>query len=154
MSTQVSIEQIKRVRKQTSAGVMEVKHALEESGGDEEAAKKLLSEWGAARAESKLGREVSQGQVYSYIHGDGRMGVLLEVNCETDFVAKTGDFQKLCKELALQVASMNPQNVEELLGQEYVRDGSRRVEELVKEVGGKTGENIKVKRFVRYELGE
>ena len=95
---------------------------------------------------------MKSGRVYAYIHSTGRVGAMVEVACETDFVAKTDDFGALCKEVALQVASMNPADVEELMKQDYIRDGSKKIEDLVKALIGRTGENIKVIRFVRFAL--
>lgn len=154
MRIQISIDQIKKLREQTGAGVMDAKRALGETGGDFDRAVETLKERGLARAEKRSDREVAQGAIFAYIHAGGKVGVLLEVNCETDFVARTEEFKKLCQELAMQIAAMSPSNVEELLVQEYIRDVGKKVEELVKEVIAKTGENIVVRRFTRYKLGE
>ncbi|MBM4401692.1 MAG: translation elongation factor Ts [Candidatus Cloacimonetes bacterium] len=154
MASDISIDQIKELREQTGAGVMDAKRALQETAGDFEAAVALIKEKGLARAEKRVGREAAQGLVSSYIHVNGKVGVLLEVNCETDFVGRTEEFKKICRELAMQIAAMNPSSVEELLIQEYIRDASKTVDDLVKEAIAKTGENIIVKRFARYELGE
>lgn len=159
----ITIEQIKKLRRETQAPVMEVKRALEEAGGNETAAKKLLAERALVRAEKKKGRKAGEGRVFSYIHPDGgpsgtqihpggKVGVLLELRCETDFVAKNELFQNLGKELTMQTASMNPKDVKELLKQEYIRDQTKTVGDLVGEVAGTVGENIKVARFIRYEI--
>lgn len=147
------LEDIKKLREKTGAGVMDVKKALEECGGDVKQAEKMIAAKGIAKAEKKQDREAKSGLIYGYTH-QGRIGVLVEVNCETDFVAKNPEFESLCKEIALQVASMDPGDVEELLGQDYVRDGSKKVGELVTGLVGKIGEKMQVRRFVRFELGE
>lgn len=131
---------------------MECRQALEASDGDEKKALLWLKQKGLDRAAKKAEREVKTGLVESYTH-NGRVGVLVEVLCETDFVARNEAFQKLVHELTLQIASMNPKNVEELLEQEYIRDPQKKVEDLVKEVIAKTGENVVVRRFHRLELG-
>jgi elongation factor Ts len=161
-----SMDNIKRLREDTGAGIMDCKRALEDASGDIEKAKGLLRERGIARAEGRAGRQAGQGLVHSYIHG-GRVGALVEVNCETDFVARTEDFQQLVHEIAMQVASMNPRAVSRedlpegeeadgasLLDQPYIRDNHRTIRDLIQETIAKTGENIKVNRFVRFELGQ
>jgi elongation factor Ts len=150
----VDIETIKKIRETTGAGVMDVKKALEESGGDEEKALKLIRKRGLAKAAKVADREAAEGMIVSYVHHGGKIAVLLELNCQTDFVARTEEFQKLGNELAMQVASMEPKTVDKLLKQEYIRDPSKKIEELIAETVAKTGEKIEVKRFVRWELGE
>ena len=165
----VTTADIKSLREETGAGIMDCKRALEEADGDHAAAKKLLDAQGLAKAEKRADREASQGLVHSYIHGNGRVGVLVEVNCETDFVARTDEFQHLVHEIALHVAGMSPEFVSEadlpedyagnpaetvLLSQPFVRDPSLTVAELVKQSIAKTGENIVVRRFCRYERGQ
>ncbi len=146
------MEKIKQLRENTGAGVMDAKKALEESGGDMKKAEEIIAAKGIVKAEKKADREVKSGLVYGYTH-QGRVGVLVEVSCETDFVAKNPEFEALCKEIALQVASMEPKDVEELLEQDYIRDGSKKIKDLVTNLIGKIGENIQVRRFVRFELG-
>lgn len=146
------MEKIKQLREKTGAGVMDAKKALEESGGDMKKAEEIIAAKGIVKAEKKADREVKSGLVYGYTH-QGRVGVLVEVSCETDFVAKNPEFEALCKEIALQVASMEPKDVEELLEQDYIRDGSKKIKDLVTSLIGKIGENIQVRRFVRFELG-
>ena len=146
------IDQIKKLRKETQAPVMEVKRALEEAGGDEAAAKKILAEKALVRAEKKKGREAGNGYLFSYIHSNGKIGVLLELRCETDFVAKNELFQKLGKELTMQIASMNPKDVAELLEKEYIRDQTKTVADLVNEAVGTVVEKIEVARFIRYDI--
>lgn len=133
---------------------MAARKALEESNGDLEKAKQVIYQAGLAKAEKKSDREVKSGFIYSYIHGNNKVGVLLELNCETDFVAKTDDFSHLAKEISMQVASMNPESTEALLGQDYIRDSSQTIKDLIDSVIGKLGENISLRRFTRYELGE
>src|SRR5882762_5474349 len=185
-------------RARTGAGMMDCKKALEETGGDLEKAIDLLRKKGAAKADKRAGREASEGWIGSYVHFDGSVAVLVEVNCETDFVARTDDFQALAKDVAVHIAATNPLTVriedlpadvmererkvyesqvaeqkkpenirakivdgmmrkfyEErvLLEQKFVKDDKRTVGELVKELSGKTGEKVEVRRFVRFELG-
>lgn len=146
------MEKIKQLREKTGAGVMDAKKALENANGDMAKAEEIIRQKGLAKAASKGEREVKSGVVYSYSH-QNRIGVLVELNCETDFVAKNEEFVNLAKEIAMQIASMNPESVEELLGQEYIRDGSQKIEDLVKALIGKIGENMQIRRFVRFELG-
>lgn len=150
---EIKIEDIKLLREQTGAGIADCREALKQSSGDLEKAKQWLKKKGLDKASSKAEREVKAGLVEVYSHG-GKVGVLVEVLCETDFVARTGDFKNLAHELSLQIASMNPSSVEDLLSQEYIRDNSLTVEELIKSVIGKVGENIQVGRFERIALGE
>lgn len=148
-----SIKDIKKLREVTGAGIADCKEALSLSDGDMEKAKAWLKKKGLDKAGAKSGREVKAGMVATYSHG-GKIGVLVELLCETDFVAKTDDFKNLAHELVLQVASMNPESVEELLLQEYIRDNTQTVGDLIKGVVGKLGENIQVGRFERIALGE
>lgn len=143
--------EIQKLREITGAGVMTCKKALEDAGGDIKKAITLIREWGIARAEEREGREARAGVIDAYVHND-RVGVLLELNCETDFVARSDVFRELVHNLAMQVAAMSPKDTEELLAQPYVRDEKITVDDLIKEVILKTGENIKVGRFTRYEL--
>ncbi|GMU57587.1 MAG: hypothetical protein AMXMBFR33_67330 [Candidatus Xenobia bacterium] len=192
-------ENVKELRARTGAGIMDCREALDKNEGNLDQAADWLRQKGIAKAEKKATRATSEGQVASYIHPGGKLGVLIEVNCETDFVAKTEDFQKLCVELAMQVAAMSPLYVKRedvpqdliakeqagyrqavleegkpehmadkiaagkvekyfeqqcLLEQPYMRDQSKKVMDLVKETIAKTGENIQVKRFARFVLGE
>lgn len=146
------IELLKKLREETAASIADVKSALEEAQGDYEKAKALLKKRGAEIAEKKAERETSQGVVEAYVHGNGKIGVLVKLSCETDFVARTDEFKKLAHEIAMQVSAMNPKNVDSLLKQEYIRDPKLTIADLVKEVVGKTGENIKVAEFSRIEL--
>ena len=194
----ITAETVKTLREKSGAGVMECKRALEETGGDIEKAAAILKERGQAAAAKRAGRDAKEGLIASYIHTGGKIGVLIEVNCETDFVARTDEFQRLVRDLAIQVAGLRPvwTSVEsipaaeleakrtELMAGDMVqgkpeavraqivdgqlkkwfgevvlleqpfRDQDRTVGQLVVEAIAKTGENIKVRRFVRFELGE
>lgn len=194
----ISMESVKTLRERTGAGVLDCKKALEEAAGDLEKAIVLLRQAGIAAAAKRAGRATAQGVISSYIHAGGRIGVLVELNCETDFVARTEDFQRLAKELAMQVAAEDPQFIARedvpdpilekeqsiyraqaqkegkpeqvvekivagklvnfyrqvcLLDQPYIRDDAKTVGDLVKEAAGRIGENIVVRRFVRFQLG-
>ena len=133
---------------------MDAKKALEEAKGDIKKAEEIIAAKGLLKAASKSERAVGSGRVFSYIHQTGRIGAMVELACETDFVAKTVEFEALCKEIAMQAASMNPADIEELMHQEYIRDGSKTIEDLLKALIAKTGENMKIVRFVRFGLGE
>ena len=147
-----SLQQIKELRERTGISIIECQKALQEADGDTEKARALLREWGKEVAAKKQAREVGEGVVDSYIHATGKVGVLIDVGCETDFVAKSADFKNLVHELAMQIASMNPENVEELLDQSYIKDSSKSIKDLLTEVIAKIGENIVVQRFERFEI--
>ena len=192
-----TIEKIKQLREETAAGMMDVKRALEESDGDLNDARRVLRERGQAIAAKKSTRETHEGLIESYIHFNGRVGVLVEVNCETDFVARTPEFKEFARNVALHVASMDPLAVSEedipqaavdeersiaerqaqetgkpekiqerivegrvnkfvkesaLLTQDYVKEPDKTVGDLLTETIQKVGENVVVRRFVRYEL--
>ncbi len=150
----IDVTKIKQLREKTSAGISECREALDKTNGNLVKAATWLKEQGITKASKKADRETKQGLVESYVHANGKIGVLVEVNCETDFVARTQDFKNLCHELALQISAMSPKNVKILLEQPYIRDQQLTVEQLVKSVIGKLGENIKINRFSRLELGE
>jgi len=195
----ITAQAVKELRERTGAGMMECKSALTEANGDMEAAIDLLRAKGAAKAAKRAAREASEGAVGSYIHMGGKIGVLVEVNCETDFVARNDEFQKLVRDIAMHVAAANPVSIRRedvpqevadrersvyreqmkesgkpeqiwdkivdgkmekffaestLLEQPYVKNPDQTVGQLVQEVSGKTGENIVVRRFVRYSLGD
>lgn len=147
-----SLDDLKKLRSETSAGVSDCRQALEDAGGNFGKAKKLLTERGLEKAAKKEGKETSQGIVESYIHAGGKVGVLVELRCETDFVARTDEFKHLAHELCLQIAAMTPKDVKELLKSEYIRDASQPIEQLIKSTIAKVGENITVARFVRLAL--
>lgn len=192
----MSNDLIKELREQTGAGIMDVKEALEEAGGERDAAIEVLRKKGLAKQAKKADRVANEGLVESYIHAGGRIGVLLEINCETDFVARTEDFKNLAKEIALHIAASNPlyisadevpaeviekekeiykeqagdksadvmekmlegkiaKYLEEvcLLNQPFVKDADKTIGELLGEATGKMGENIVVRRFARFMLG-
>jgi elongation factor Ts len=195
---EISVESVKKLREQTGAGVLDCKKALAECGCDIEKAVIMLREKGIASAAKRMGRATANGIVSAYIHAGGRIGVLVEMNCETDFVARTDDFQNLAREIAMHVAAEDPRYIgrEEvpaeileqeksifrnqalgegkpekvvekivegklatfykqacLLDQPYVRDDSKTIGDLIKEVMGRLGENIVLRRFVRFQLG-
>lgn len=149
----VAVDDIKKLRGETGAGIADCRQALEEAEGDLARARDVLRQKGLEKAGSKIGREVKAGLIEVYSHG-GRVGVVFELLCETDFVAKTEDFKTLAHELALQVASMKPASATELLEQEYIRDGSQTIADLIRSMMAKVGENIQVGRFERIALGE
>jgi elongation factor Ts len=194
-----SLAQVKELRERTGAGIVECQKALNETAGDTEKAIVLLREKGLAAAAKKAGRAAAQGTVGAYIHGGGKIGVLVEVNCETDFVARTEEFQRLVKDIAMQIAAANPRYVRReevsegerereraiyraqtaqsgkpaavmerivegklekfyseacLLEQPFIRDPGKTVEQLVKDAVSRTGENIVVRRFSRFQIGE
>jgi elongation factor Ts len=165
-----SADDVKRLRELTGAGVMDCKRALDEAGGDLEKAATILKERGIAKAEKKAGRETGQGLIEAYIHAGGRIGVLVEVNCETDFVARTDTFKTLAHDIALQIAGISttlavtedelPEGAEGppeetvLMKQSFIKNPSQTIEQLVKEAIAQTGENIRIRRFTRYELGQ
>jgi elongation factor Ts len=175
----ISADQVKTLRERTGAGIMECKRALEESGGDMDRAADHLRQQGLAKAEKKAGRAALQGLVEPYVHGGGRIGAIVEVNCETDFVARTPEFRELAHDLAMQVAALSPRYVSEeeipdeafaaleseygdrkkamesvsLLDQKFIKDQSTSVRDLIKDRIAKVGENIVVRRFARFEVG-
>ncbi len=195
----ITAQQVQELRRQTGAGMMDCKRALEETAGDTEQAAVLLRKQGQARADARMSRAASEGVIASYIHAGGRIGVLVEVNCETDFVARTDEFQELARNIAMHIAAEQPRWVQAedipeditsqeqeiyralalkegkpeavvekivegrmrkycqetcLLEQAYIRDDQKTVSEIVKEARATLGENIIVRRFVRFQLGE
>jgi elongation factor Ts len=165
----VTAEMVKQLREETGAGVMECKKALVEANGDINKAKETLRQSGLARAEKKSSRVAAQGLIEPYIHGNGRIGVLIELNCESDFVARTEAFRALAHDIAMQVAATSPKYVgvgdvpaeetapkEEicLLAQPFIKNPGQTIDQLIKEKIGTIGENIVLRRFTRFELGE
>ena len=142
----MSLDLIKKLREETGAGIADCKEALKESGNDLEKAKIYLKQKGFEKGSSKGDREVKAGIVDVYSH-NGKVGVLVELLCETDFVARTDDFKTLAHELSLQIASMNPSSVEKLYKQEYIRDNALTIDQLIKQTSGKLGENIQINKF-------
>lgn len=149
---QIDLKTLKKLRDETSASIADCRQAIDESGGDYKKALEWLKKRAIAKAEKKADRETGEGMIEAYIHQGGRVGVLVEILCETDFVAKTDEFKHLAREVAMQIAAMNPENVDELLQEAYIRDSSQTIEKLIKGVIGKLGENIAIKKFVRFEL--
>lgn len=147
-------QEVAKLRTETGAGVMECKKALQDAGGDYEKAKSLIKERGLARAAKKSDREANQGVVESYIHGGGRIGALVELSSETDFVARNDDFRDLARNIAMQVAAMEPTDVDELLKQPYIKDAGKTIGDLVTALAASTGENVQVRRIARFELGK
>jgi elongation factor Ts len=199
MTMEISAEKVKELRQRTGIGVMDCKEALAECEGDIEKAIAALRKKGAARAQAKMDREASQGLVHAYIHAEGRIGVLVEVNCESDFVARNDEFKELAKNIAMQIAAANPRYVSSadipaaeleqekdiiraqlqdtkkppqiidkivegklkkyyqevcLLDQPFIRDDKQTVQQVITAAIAKFGENIKVRRFARFELGQ
>ncbi len=195
----VTAEQVKELREKTGAGIMDCKKALAEADGDVDKAIEILRKKGMATAQKKVGRETKEGLVEAYIHPGSRLGVLVEINCETDFVARTDDFKQLAKNIAMQIAAANPLVVRRedlspevieheleiyrtqarnegkpdhiveriaegrlqkfyqeavLLEQPYIRDTDKTVKDILNEAIAKLGENIVIRRFVRFQLGE
>ncbi|MFH2019669.1 MAG: elongation factor Ts [bacterium] len=140
----ITAAEVKKLREATGAGIMDAKRALEEAQGEMKKAKEIIKAKGIVRAEKKAERETGVEHVFSYVHFNGRTGSLVKLACETDFVAKTEDFQKLGKEIAMQIASMAPKSVSELLKQDYLRSPGQTIKSLIQEVSGKTGENVRI----------
>lgn len=147
----ITIEQIKQLREETGVSVSECKKALQESGGDAQKAKEILKKLGKELAERRSEKTASQGIVDSYIHANKKVGVLIKLQCETDFVAKSSDFQKLSHELCLQIAAVDPAEIP-LFEQLWIKDPSKTVKNLIEEYIAKLGENILLKEYVRYEF--
>ena len=169
MAVQITTAAIRQLRDKTGAGVMDVKRALESSGGDMEVAEVSLREKGLAAALKRAGKLASEGVVNAYIHQGGRIGAMVELNCETDFVARTDEFQNAAHNIAMQVAAMAPNFVDHenvpsdlndvtddqlLMEQDYIRDPSVKVRDLIMQLSAKTGEKVQISRFTRFELGQ
>ena len=151
---ELNVKDIKNLREETGAGVLEVKQALENSLGDYAKAKEELMKKVGSKAAKKSDRVTKDGLIFAYLHAGGRVGTLIYMACETDFVAKTADFQKLCKEVAMQAATGDYNSVEELLNDEYIREPSKKISDLLNETTAKVGEKIELKKFVKYFVGE
>jgi elongation factor Ts len=145
---------IKKLREETGAGMMDCKKALEEAKGNYDEAVEVVKQRGLAKADKKADRETKEGYIASYVHANNKVAALVEILCETDYVARNEDFQRMAKDVAMHVVAMNPENVEALLADDFVKDPSMTVEKLVKSVSGKIGEKFVVNRFSRYEVGE
>ena len=158
---------VKSLREETNAGVMDCKKALEEANGDLITAISLLREKGIASVAKKTDRATNEGIIESYIHGNSKVGAMVELVCETDFVARMEEFKELAHNIAMQIAAMNPQYLDEseieeksntndellLMKQAFIKDSSKNISDLVTDLASKVGENIKVRRFSRFELG-
>lgn len=147
-----NFELVKTLREKTGVSIGECNKALKESGGDLEKAIEILKSHGASVAEKKASRETKSGIIETYTHGGGRIGVILELLCETDFVAKNDQFKELAHDIALHIAATSPSSNEELLDSPFIRDESKTIDSVVKEAIGIIGENISIGRFTRYEL--
>lgn len=146
------IKKLKQLREETEISFSLCKKALEESKNNIEAAKKLLNKWGIAKAKDKSSRNTQAGIIFSYVHHNKKVASLIQLACETDFVSGNKDFQALGQELAMQVASIRAETNQELLNQEYIRDPSKKISDLIKEAVLKFGENIKVVKFIRWSV--
>ena len=148
----VDVNLIKTLREKTGAGIADCREVLEESKGDIKKAEELLKARGFEKAAKKGDRATNAGLIDSYVH-NGRVGSMVELMCETDFVARTDEFKELAHEISMQVAAMNPKDVASLLKQEYIRDSSKTISDLVTSAIATMGENIKIARFSRFEVG-
>lgn len=148
----IDLKMVKKLRQETGIGIMNCRLAFVEAKGNYSKALQLLKKKQARIAEKKSDRETKAGLVEAYIHADGRIGALVKLSCETDFVSRNKEFKKLAHELAMQVAAMDPKNVSQLLKQVYIRDPEKKVSDLIKEAIGKLKENIKVDEILRSEV--
>ena len=149
---EITAADVAKLRELTGAGMMDAKKALVETAGDLEKAADVLRKSGIIKAGKKAERATNEGRVHAYIHGGGKVGTLVEVLCETDFVARTAAFIELCNDLAMHIAAAAPESVDDLLKQPYVRDEAITIENYMKSVIAKVGENIKVGKFTRYQI--
>ena len=148
-----STSDIKNLRQETGAGMMDCKRCLDEAKGDYQKAKQLVYKRGVAKAEKKQDRETKEGYIASYVHTNYKTASLVEILCETDFVARNDDFRVMAKDVAMHIVAMNPSNIEELLSQDFIKNPDISVEELIKRTSGKIGEKFVVNRFIRYQVG-
>jgi elongation factor Ts len=146
------VKKLKQLRKDSGISFSLCKKALEEGKNNLDNAKKLLNKWGVAKAQDKLSRNTKVGIIFSYIHHNKKIASLIELACETDFVSENKEFQNLGQELAMQIASLRAETPEELLNQEYIRDPSKKISDLIKEAVLKFGENIKIIKFIRWSI--
>lgn len=166
---EITTEQIKALREESGAGIMECRNALKEAEGDKAKALEILRKRGAIHAQKTAGRVTKQGLITAYIHAGGRIGAMVELNCETDFVARTDEFKELAYNIAMQVAAMSPEYISKdecptgveidfqnacLLLQPYIKDPTRTIQDIINDLIAKTGENIRIGRFIRFELGK
>ncbi len=150
----IDIKKLKTLRRKTDISLAMCKKALEQSKNDIKKAEEFLIKWGAEKISEKKDRTTNQGAIFSYVHHNKKIATLVEILCETDFVSNNRDFQKLGTELAMQLAFCDAKKIENLLEQEYIRDPSKKVNDIFKEAAAKFGENIKIGRFLRWSLGE
>ncbi len=150
----ISADEVKKLRETTGAGIMDCKRALAETNGNIEKAIEYLRKKGIAKAEKKVSRETKDGLIESYVQSNNQLGVLLEVNCETDFVAKTANFKNFVRDITVHISMKKPANKTDLLQQTFINDPNKTIEELQKELIGKIGENITIKRFECYESND
>jgi len=143
---------LKKLRNETSVSIADLRKALGKTNNDYKKALEWIKKHAIVKAEKKAGRETAHGIIESYIHQNGKVGTIVELLCETDFVARTSEFKNLAHEIAMQVAAMNPKGVDGLLSQEYIRDSSLTVQDLIKQIIAKLGENIVIKKFERFEI--
>lgn len=148
----ISTEKIRQLREKTNLSIMECKRALEEADGDEDKALKILGEKGKEKALKKAGREAGQGLIESYIHSNGKIGVILELNCETDFVAKNEEFKELAHDISMHIAAFEPKDDKELLSQPFLKDEQKTIKDLINDAVAKLGENVKIGKFLRLEI--
>ncbi|MBI2620995.1 elongation factor Ts [candidate division WWE3 bacterium] len=148
-----NIEIIKKLRGDTGAGVLEIRETLDRFDGDESKAREALLKKVSAKAAGKSDRLASDGLVHAYIHAGGKVGSIVHVSCETDFVAKTEEFKKLCHEIAMQVCANDYESVESAMDSGYIRDSSKKVSDLIAEASGKLGEKIELRRFAKFSVG-
>ncbi len=149
-----TVEEVKKLREETGAGMLDCKKALEEAGGDYAGALEVVKAKGLAKADKKADRETNEGYIAAYVHSNGKVAALVELLCETDFVARNDEFREVAKEIAMQVAAMSPESNEELLAQETIKREGVTVEVMIKELSGKIGEKIMLGRFHRMMIGE
>ena len=148
----ISAEALKKLREKTGASMMECKKALEEANGNETAAEEILRKRGGEIAEKKSERQTKTGAIDAYVHANQKIGVLLQLDCESDFVARNENFKALSHDLCLHIAALNPNNNEDLLAQPFIKDPAKTVQNLINEAISKLGENIKLNKFTRFEL--
>lgn len=146
------INKLKQLREETGVSFSLCKKALEETNNNIDEAKKLLSKWGADKAKDKKDRSTNAGAIFSYVHHNRKVASLVDISSETDFVSGNAEFQKLGQEIAMQVASLKAQTVDELLNQDYIRDPSKKISDLIKEAILKFGENIKINRIIYWSI--
>ncbi|MBU3935082.1 elongation factor Ts [Patescibacteria group bacterium] len=152
MNQKIIIEKVKKIREETGLSVMQIKKAVEEAKGDEKKAKEILLKMGLEKVKARNARETKQGRVATYTHNTGKIGAMVELLCETDFVARNESFMALASDLCLQMAAIGAKNAKEFLAQDFIKDGTRKVGDLIDELNVKFGEKIVLGRFERFEI--